>query len=218
MQPEFAEVVDPIFVASLKLEEQIERGESIELSSERNALIRVIEEAERRLNTDEEWMLAKYALCAWIDERMNAIPVNQRGVDKNWWKDHTLEKKFFNTWEAHEEFYQRAVRASQNGKKNALEVFYLCVVLGFRGFYNNEDATYRKQLLTRMRLPATIEDWCHETVQALHLRRESTIIPGSPIRAGSIDPLIGKRTLILYAMFSTLALSLAIGCALILFP
>jgi type VI secretion system protein ImpK len=177
----------------------------------------VIEEAEKRSGEGEAWMLAKYALCAWIDERMNAIPVNQREVDKNWWKDHTLEKKFFDTWEAHEEFFQRAVRASQNGKKNALEVFYLCVILGFRGFYNNEDSSYRKQLIARFRLPQTIEDWCRETFQALHLRRESAVIPGTPVRGGSIAPLTGKRTFILYAMFSTLALSLAIGCSLILF-
>ena len=104
MQTEFANAVDPIFDAALRLEARIENRDRIVTADERAILIRKIEEAESKLGQREEWTLSKYAICGWIDSRLIELPWQE----SNWWKDNCLEKKFFGTRDAHEDFFKKA--------------------------------------------------------------------------------------------------------------
>jgi len=213
MQTEFANAVDPIFQAALRLESRIENRDRIVTADERAILIRKIEEAEAKLGLREEWKLSKYAICGWIDSRLIEIPWQESG----WWKDHCLEKKFFGTRDAHEDFFKKAIEAGSLPNKNALEVFYLAVVLGFRGFYSNSDASYSRQMSQKLRIPDTIEAWCREIVRTLHLRQGRPEIPGIVQTGDSAKPLNGKSHLVLYAMLSTLLVALAISCFILLY-
>ena len=213
MQTEFANAVDPIFQAALRLESRIENRDRIVTADERAILIRKIEEAEAKLGLREEWKLSKYAICGWIDSRLIEIPWQESG----WWKDNCLEKRFFGTRDAHEDFFKKAIEAGSLPNKNALEVFYLAVVLGFRGFYANSDASYSRQMSQRMRIPDTIEAWCREVVRTLHLRQGRPEIPGIVQTGDSAKPLNGKSHLVLYAMLSTLLVALAISCFILLY-
>jgi type VI secretion system protein ImpK len=212
MQPEFAKAVDPIFQAALRLESRIENRESIITADERAILIRKIEEAEGKLGMTEEWKLSKYAICGWIDSKLIEIPWQESG----WWKDNCLEKKFFGSRDAHEDFFKKAVEAGSLPSKNALEVYYLAVVLGFRGFYANSDVAYARQMSTRLRIPDSIEAWCREVVRTLHLRQGRPEIPGSIQVGDTAKPLNGKSMLLLYGMLSALLVALAISCYIIL--
>jgi len=212
MNPEFAKVVDPIFEATLRLESRIENGERIVTADERATLIRKIEEAEAKLGRSEEWILSKYALCAWIDSQL--IEIDWR--EKDWWKDNCLESKFFGTRDAHEEFFKRAEMASALSTKNALEVFYIAVVLGFRGFYGNSDASYARKMSSMLRIPDNVEGWCRDTVRALHLRQGRPEIPGEIQVGMSAKPLRGKRMLMMCSMSSLIFLALAFGTYLFL--
>ena len=213
MQTEFANAVDPIFQAALRLESRIENRDRIVTADERAILIRKIEEAEAKLGLREEWKLSKYAICGWIDSRLIEIPWQESG----WWKDNCLEKRFFGTRDAHEDFFKKAIEAGSLPNKNALEVFYLAVVLGFRGFYANSDASYARQMSQKLRIPDTIEAWCREVVRTLHLRQGRPEIPGIVQTGDSAKPLNGKSHLVLYAMLSTLLVALAISCFILLY-
>ena len=213
MQTEFANAVDPIFQAALRLESRIENRDRIVTADERAILIRKIEEAEAKLGLREEWKLSKYAICGWIDSRLIESPWQESG----WWKDNCLEKRFFGTRDAHEDFFKKAIEAGSLPNKNALEVFYLAVVLGFRGFYANSDASYSRQMSQKLRIPDTIEAWCREVVRTLHLRQGRPEIPGIVQTGDSAKPLNGKSHLVLYAMLSTLLVALAISCFILLY-
>lgn len=213
MQPEFAKAVDPIFLAVLRLESRIENRDSIITADERGILMRKIEEAEGKLGLGDEWKLSKYAICGWIDSKLIEIPWKESA----WWKDHCLEKEFFGTRDAHEDFFKKAIEAASLPSKNALEVFYLAVVLGFRGFYANSNVAYARKMSQELRVPETIESWCREVVRSLHLRQGRPEIPGTIQTGNSAKPLSGKSTLLLYSMLSVLLLAIAICCFILLF-
>lgn len=213
MQPEFARAIDPIFVAAIRLESRIESQVPIVTADERATLIRKIEDAESKLGMREEWKLSKYAICACIDSRL----IEMRWQSRDWWKDNCLEKKFFGTRDAHEEFFRKAIDAGGLPQKNALEVFYLAVVLGFRGFYSNSDATYSRKMSSQLRIPDTLEAWCREVARSLHLRQGRPEIPGMIQTGASAKPISGKATFILFAMLSTLLVAIAIACGILLY-
>ena len=213
MQSEFAKVIDPIFMAALRLESRIANRESIVTADERAILIRKIEEAEATLGTGEEWKLSKYALCAWIDSSL----IETNWQESSWWKENCLEKKFFGTRDAHEEFFKRAVDAASLSSKNAVEVFYIAVVLGFRGFYKNSDVSYARKTAQKLRIPDTVEAWCREVVRTLHFRQGRPNIPGIIQTGNSAKPLNGKSLLVLYSMLGTLLVAFAIACYIFLF-
>lgn len=213
MRPDFARAVDPIFLATLQFIERIERSDRLVAADERATLLRRIDDAELQLGSSPEWQLAKYALCAWID----ALLIDAPWQGKGWWKDNCLEKKYFGRRDAHEAFFQRAVEAAGLGRKDALEVYYLAVVLGFRGFYADTDASYKASIVSAHRLPDTVEAWCRSTARSLQLRQGRPDIPQAVQVGSSAKPLTGKASLAIYGMISVMLFGFAIATALIVF-
>lgn len=213
MQPKFAKAVDPIFVAALRFESKIENRERIVTADEKALLIRKIDEAEGMLGLTEEWKLAKYALCSWIDSRL----ISLQWAENEWWKNNCLEMRYFGTRDAHEEFFVKATQAASHPSKNALEVFYVAVVLGFEGFYASSDLSYCRQVCSKLRIPPNLESWCRETVRSLHLRQGRPTIPGMIQSGHSAKPLDGRASLQLFSMLSILFVALAIVCYWLLF-
>lgn len=213
MRPEFSKAVDPIFLATLQFIERIERSDRLIAADERATLLRRIDDAELKLGGTTEWQLAKYALCSWIDAQLIDAPWQGNG----WWKDNCLEKKYFGRRDAHEAFFQRAGEAANLGPKDALEVYYLAVVLGFRGFYRDPDAGYRASIISELRLPDTIEAWCRSTARSLQLRQGRPEIPESIQTGGSAKPLAGKSSLSIFAMISVVLAGFAIATAIVLY-
>ena len=95
-------------------------------------------------------------------------------------------------------------------------MYYLAVVLGFRGLYANSDITYSRRVSTKLGIPDSIEAWCREVVRTLHLRQGRPEIPGSIQVGDTAKPLNGKSMLLLYGMLSALLVALAISCYIIL--
>ena len=213
MRPDFAKAVDPIFLATLQFIERIERSDRLVAADERATLLRKIDDAEVQLGSTPEWQLAKYALCSWID----ALLIDAPWQGKGWWKDNCLEKKYFGRRDAHEAFFQRSTEAAGLGHKDALEVYYLAVVLGFRGFYADSDSSYKSSIVSAHRLPDTIDAWCRTTARSLQLRQGRPAIPESVQAGGSAKPLSGKTSLAIFSMISIVLFGLAIATALIVF-
>jgi len=181
MTPQFAKSVDPIFLFGVDLIHRATAGESVSAEQEHLRARALFEQAEAELGADKEWSLAKYALASWIDEMLVDTPWN----GQSWWSNNVLEVHFFNTRLCNEQFFLQAREASALSKKNAQEVFYDCVVLGFRGLYR--DAQLAAQLAPANDLPASLDEWARQISMSIRLgqgrpplSRPSREIPGAP--------------------------------------
>jgi type VI secretion system protein ImpK len=90
----------------------------------------------------EEYDLARFMICAWIDEMILGSGWQQKGQ----WQREQLQRIYYNTFEAGEEVFDRLnmVGYQQN---NVREIYYLCLSLGFKGkFVRPEDDFLLEQL------------------------------------------------------------------------
>ena len=175
MTPKFAQAVDPIFLHVLRLLERVSSGENPSPQDERLGIRALIDQAEAIVGAGQEWELAKYALVSWIDEVLLEIPWDGR----DWWGNNVLEVELFNTRLCNEQFYVRAQEASSLSRRDALEVFYVCVVLGFRGLYREPELAY---MLTQSHgLPPDLETWAKQVSLAIRLGQGRKPLAG-PVR------------------------------------
>jgi type VI secretion system protein ImpK len=225
MTPEFARPVDRIFLNVLQRLERIDLGEDLSPEEERENINRWLETAESELGNTDAWQLAKYALVAWIDESL----INASWAHRDWWVGNTLEWEHFSSMDRAEMFFKVAKLARGDSLKaqetealpvrlrniahdrrrpDALEVFYVCVVLGFRGLYALEPA--EAAVLADMNgLPADLETWARNTSVSIQLGRG--LPPIDTTGAVSIEtavPLRGAFRL-LWALLGAFVLSVA---------
>lgn len=177
MTPNFAQAVDPIYLYVLALLDRISRSAKIKAHDERSNIRRLIDEAEARLGFGTEWELAKYALVSWIDEML--VETSWEGRD--WWGNNVLEIELFNSRECNEKFFVKARQASTITGRDALEVFYVCVILGFRGLY--QDPVSGAAVAQTLNLPTELNEWARQTALSIRLGqgRDALAAPGHEI-------------------------------------
>lgn len=163
MTPKFAQAVDPIYLYVLALLERIGREEKTTATEERLRIRTLIDQAEAALGAGPEWELAKYALVSWIDEML----VDALWEGRDWWSNNVLEIEMFNTRQCHEQFFVKAQEASTRSGRDALEVYYVCVILGFRGLYH--DAATSADIALALNLPPQLKDWTRQTALSIRL-------------------------------------------------
>ncbi len=190
MTPEFAKAVDPVFLCVLDLLERISRDKMRNVEEERLRVRGCLDQAEAMLGQGSDWQVAKYGLVAWIDEVLIEAP----WPDSVWWKENCLEWEEFNTLDRSEQFYLKAKEASAMRRKDALEVFYIGVVLGFRGLYRDPNRT--EALHGALELPADLESWAKQTSMAIQLGRGIPPISDASEPIEGAPPLDGPFTLI----------------------
>lgn len=213
MDPKFAKHIDPILLATMEYADRLESNERLVAGEVYEDMIGKLDKAEIDLKSDE-WDLAKYGLCSMIDDLFITAPWDGR----DWWTNNCLERRYSGDRKAHEDFFDRANRASRLTKKDALEVFYLAVILGFRGFYSSPDASYRRACIDRFKLPDSIEAWCSQTARSLQLKQGLPKLPPSEVRLSTgAKPLQGRARLITHAVFSIILLGCAIAMVLFFF-
>lgn len=78
----------------------------------------------------QDYDLARFAVCAWIDEAI----LGSSWPPKRRWLNDQLQRLYYHTTDAGEEFFRRldTVGPQQNEVR---EVYYLCLALGFVGRY-----------------------------------------------------------------------------------
>jgi type VI secretion system protein ImpK len=81
----------------------------------------------------EDYDAARFAVCAWIDE----VIMNSPWTNRQQWQMELLQRVHFQTTNAGELFYER-LNALGLHQKDAREVYYLCLAMGFTGRYINE--------------------------------------------------------------------------------
>ncbi len=190
MTPEFAKVVDPIFLHVLGLLDRIAREDSPVPQDEREHILALLGAADAKLGRGQEWELGKYALVSWLDEVLVEAPWEGR----NWWNENVVEVKLFNTRLCNELFYTKAQEAGTFPRKDALEIFYVCVVLGFRGLYRDPESA--AELIRSRGMPPDLETWAKQTALAIRLGQGRPPIAESAETGQGAPPLQGQSLMI----------------------
>lgn len=114
--------------------------------------------------------LAKFAVCAWVDERIScsAWPERMR------WPKEELQRVFFQTTNAGEEFYQYLSQITMT-QKDVLEVYATCLSLGFQGRYFGK---YGQDELEGIRL-STVRRLLGQSPDARVLGQASPLFPAA---------------------------------------
>lgn len=93
---------------------------------------RLLTQSESCLRKDifakEDYDLAHFAVCAWVDEALLASPWRE----KDRWQHEQLQRLYYHTTEAGEEFFDRLNSLGLH-QRDVREVYYLCLAMGFMG-------------------------------------------------------------------------------------
>jgi type VI secretion system protein ImpK len=191
MTPEFSKAVDPLFLHVLGLLERIARDENPLVEEERLRIRGWLDQAQGILGESQDWLLAKYALVSWIDDVLIDAPWEGR----HWWNENKLEWELFGSNDREWMFFVKAKNeASPLARKDALEVFYVCVVLGFRGIYR--DQARAEFLSEQYELPPDLAAWAKQTSMAIRLGQGRPPISDASVPIQGARPLEGPATLI----------------------
>jgi type VI secretion system protein ImpK len=186
MSPQFAGIVDPIFLKVIALLERVDRNEVASPEMERQQLESAIHESEAQAADAAAWNLAKYAIACWIDDLM--ISASWKGHD--WWESNSLGFALFKSRDRATKFFMRAKEAAELTRRDALETFYLCVILGFRGFYKLPEAQI---IAGQLNLPMTIAGWTKNTAAAVQVRQGRPPIRETPQAPSGAAPLESRH-------------------------
>jgi type VI secretion system protein ImpK len=201
MTPKFAAVVEPLIVSLLSMVDQAISRPLIFLRTEAT---RAIDQAAERLDGCDDWEDAKHALVCWFDYEIISIHPE--------WKDNPLEVHYFNQGIGGEEFFRRAEKAYRDHHWDALEVYYLCFLMGFRGIYWSD-----QKAAIPSELPETKEAWQKEIAKRLANKRYRPPSEWAEVRTNLVESeeLVGWKTLVdtsLFFCFAAVCLGLALFC------
>ncbi len=87
--------------------------------------------------TGEDFDLAMFAVCAWVDERI----LSSGWPHKALWQREQLQRKYFNTTNAGEEFFEKMNSLGPH-QRDVREIYFMCLCLGFAGRYCHEGDEY----------------------------------------------------------------------------
>lgn len=200
MTPRFAQAVDPIFLHVLGLLDRISRGEKPSPQDERLKIRALIDQAEARIGAGPEWDSAKYAIVSWVDEVLVDTPWDGR----DWWSNNVLEMEYFKTRNCFEQFFVRAQEATTLTRRDALEVYYVCVVLGFRGLYR--DPATSDYLIQDFGLPPDIDAWAGQAALSIRLGQQRGSLSGTRHEIAGAPPL-RMKSLLLWSWWLVLMLA-----------
>jgi len=213
MSPKFARAVDPIFSCVLDLFDRIDRGQPCDPADERAKIVKAFDAASAQLGNAPEWKdLAAYAMYAWIDSEL----ANVRPWDgRDWWQSHSLEVEYWGQGVASTMFFERAKEAAALPSKDALEVFYVCIVLGFRGFYENMPEEDKQAVIEAYGFPPDVRTWIQQYSHAVRLSRELPAITDARRPADIAPPRYGKQTLLGTTLLLAVFAAIFIGALLV---
>jgi type VI secretion system protein ImpK len=156
MREELAKLVYPVILRGLQVKERLDAGEPLTFEVEQGALKGLLlTDTEARRWPDfggdaegavsrngggseapalpERFLGVRYALACWLDE---IFVLNSPWETQ--WNEQKLEAALYGTNDRAWKFWQQARLAEKRPGHDALEVYYLCVMLGFRGELRTE--------------------------------------------------------------------------------
>lgn len=129
-----AEFASDCLILILQLRSTNDYGDPVVLNNHISEMFNKFERDARMASIDNEKIqLAKFALIAFLDETIISSSWNR----KDSWLSEPLQLKLFETFNAGEEFFDHLnkLRQRTSSNKDVLEIFFLCLTLGFKGKY-----------------------------------------------------------------------------------
>lgn len=133
-----SEIYSPCFALVLQMRATNDLGEADVL---RDRIKKLLDksglEATRAGHAREDVQDAKFAMVAFIDETI----LSSDWMQKDRWLARPLQLEIYDRYDAGEEFFDKLERLRGQGALHAdvLEVYYLCMALGFKGRYQLHD-------------------------------------------------------------------------------
>lgn len=134
MREDLADVVFPVLAHGLRVLERLREGEKLDMvavQSELRTLLRTTPEAQKYpdyAGDGEHFLGVRYALACWLDEVFIR--------DSPWrvpWTEKQMEWSLYNSSDRAWKFWRQADVAEARQGTDAVEAYYLCAMLGFRG-------------------------------------------------------------------------------------
>ena len=142
--PALADLCGDLLAFALQLKRSSDPGDAEAMRLKIDEQFRALETKARQSDVpQEDVQQGKYALCAFIDEM---ILTSSWGL-KDSWADKPLQLAYFNDFSAGEEFYNKVDQLRGAKRNSVLEVYYLCLALGFRGKYVDLQGMEKKKVL-----------------------------------------------------------------------
>ncbi len=182
METQLAKKAFGVMTYSLELQERLRRGEMLDIESEQSTLTNMLNRIEPTSLSEQGgdrfgFLGVRYALACWLDE----LFIVYSPWPNDLWNMKKMEIKLFGgTSERYEKFWTQAELARKRPGVDALEVYFLCVMLGFRGKMAKD--------------PAGLQNWVN------NVRREVSRASewASPQDRGvttNVEPLLGRDRL-----------------------
>jgi hypothetical protein len=179
MKDEIAKSVHPIFLSGLNLKERLGRNPNLDLVQEqavlKGMLARVVDPAGEATTTDG-FLGVRFPLACWLDE----IMIGQTSWSARW-TDNKIETALFGTTDRAWLFWEQAEKAKGRQGSTALEVFFLCIVLGFQGKLRGQQAELETTLRTMRTQIANMQ------------QRETPQVPSRGVPPTMVPWLTGKK-------------------------
>jgi type VI secretion system protein ImpK len=141
MRDEIAALVCPVLHHGLQLRDRVKKNPPLDtFKAEQHKLVELLEgegerhpdyigDAKRDHQDGDKFLGIRYALACWLDE-IFIDPTSEWG--RHWTED-SLEWRLFQSRDRAWKFWLQAEKAAAQVGNDALEGYYLCVILGFRG-------------------------------------------------------------------------------------
>jgi type VI secretion system protein ImpK len=196
--PKHSLAVDPFLLHSLDLLDRIASGADPNPQDERVRLRAFLDQGEAIVGAGRDWQLTRYALVAWIDEML----VEASWSHREWWSNNVLERELFNTRECAERFFVNAKEASGLSQRDALEVYYVCVILGFRGIYS--EPSIARMITESLGLPEDLSVWAKQVSMSIRLGQGRPALKEASREIAGAPPLPSKNRVVWPWLFASI--------------
>lgn len=198
MTPKYSLAVDPFLLQALDLLDRISLGHEPNPHEERVRLRAILDQGEAIVGRGREWQLSSYALVAWVDEML----VEASWAHREWWSNNVMERELFNTRECAERFFVNATEASSLPQRDTLEVYYVCVVLGFRGIYS--EPSIAAMVSENLGLPPDISVWSKLISMSIRLGQGRPGLKGPARDIAGAPPLASRNRVVWPWLFASI--------------
>jgi type VI secretion system protein ImpK len=207
MTDAFANLVGPVFQHVVDLQDGLNAGESPTLQAERDRILAVLGDAERKAGASSsqlahDFELARRALVYWIDE----VLINSGWDHATEWKQHILEWDIYQERLRADRFYEIAHEAETLAGTDPLETFFLCVALGFRGRYVDR--------------PKELEVWAERVYNRIVAgsHQPDKFMADDSGRNAPLQPLAGKSVLLAASLLVSATALATLACFVLAIP
>jgi type VI secretion system protein ImpK len=181
MRSEIVKLVFPVFTTGLQRRQELLAGVPLDFDVVQKELVGLLQATTQTAawvnpgRFKDSFQGIIYALTCWLDETFIADDIPEKW--RTDWIERKLEWELFNSTDRAWMFWQQSGIARKLAEPDALEVFYLCVVLGFRGIARDaqEEATRDWPDAPQ---GGDVKRWCDEVKEQLDTAAlGSTMVP-----------------------------------------